>query len=177
MKCIGYLAQSLDGYIAGPNDELDWLGQIDNPEQSDFGFADFMAGVDALLMGRRTFEVVAGIGLWPYSKPVFVASNSLAEVPATLQGKATIVRGDLEAMTAELVAQGHRSIYIDGGKLIQSALANNLLDELILTTVPILLGRGVSLFGQLDDSRKLSLLSSEVLLGQLVKSHYQLTAR
>lgn len=87
MKNRVYMAQSLDGFIAGPNGELDWLAAIDNPEGSDLGFAEFMASVDALLMGRNTFEVVAAFDAWPYDKPVFVASNSLKQLPEGLPAK------------------------------------------------------------------------------------------
>ncbi|MES9860480.1 MAG: hypothetical protein ABW157_07580 [Candidatus Thiodiazotropha sp. LLP2] len=61
-----YIAQSLDGYIAGPIGELDWLDEIDNPEQSDFGFSTYMSNIDALIMGRKTYEKVLSFGMWPY---------------------------------------------------------------------------------------------------------------
>lgn len=74
MSNIVYIATSLDGYIAGPNNDMDWLHQVPNPDGSDFGFADFMANIDALVMGRNTFEMVLSFGVeWPYNKPVFCA--------------------------------------------------------------------------------------------------------
>jgi dihydrofolate reductase len=167
-----YIAQSLDGYIAGPNGELDWLENIDNPEQSDFGFSAFMQVVDALLMGKNTFEMVASFGQWPYQKPVFVVSNSLTSLPSGFDGKAQLLKGDPKELVAVLHGQGFNDLYIDGGLLIQSFLKENLVDELIISTIPVLLGEGIPLFGNCSNRINLNLKSSEVLAGQLVKSHY-----
>lgn len=174
MKTIAYMAQSLDGYIAGPDGELDWLEQIDNPERSDFGFAEFMGTIDALLMGKNTFEKVFSFGDWPYEKPVYVASNSLQSLPSAVEASVAITRGDIPSMLKQLESEGVGRTYIDGGQLIQSALAEKALDELVITTVPVLLGEGIPLFTRLPASIKLELLSSEVLLKQLVKNHYRL---
>ena len=76
-----YIAQSLDGYIADKNGGLDWLNEIPNPDNSDFGFAEFLNNIDAIVMGRKTFEQVMSFGVWPYPKPVFVVSTSLKELP------------------------------------------------------------------------------------------------
>jgi len=175
MKVIAYMAQSLDGYIAGPNGELNWLEEIENPEGSDLGFAEFMAGVDALLMGRNTFEKVLSFGFWPYDKPVYVASNSLKGIPADLEGKAFLISGTLAEMLAVLVDEkGVQNLYLDGGKLIQSALSQGLLNEMTVTTLPVILGQGISLFGAKGPKKKLQLDRSEVLLDQLVKTKYLL---
>lgn len=169
-----YIAQSLDGYIAGPKGELGWLEAIDNPEQSDFGFADFMSAIDALVMGRNTFEKVLSFDIWPYDKPVFVASNSLTTLASELTGKAFLLRGTPQEMVAGLNQRGFRNLYIDGGQMIQSFLRMGLIDELIVTTVPILLGGGIPLFGSLQQAAQLELISSEVLLNQLVKTRYKI---
>ncbi|UXI03900.1 dihydrofolate reductase family protein [Photobacterium sp. TY1-4] len=150
MKVSAYMAQSLDGYIAGPNGELDWLEDIENPEGSDFGFAEFMSTVDALLMGKHTFEKVASFGFWPYDKPVYVASNSLTSLPEELEDKVTIVSGSLSDMLAQLESRNVRSVYVDGGQLIQSALRHGVLREITVTTMPVILGDGISLFGPLE---------------------------
>lgn len=176
MKVSAYMAQSLDGYIAGPNGELDWLEDIENPDESDFGFADFMATVDALLMGKHTFEKVASFGFWPYDKPVYVASNSLISLPEDLRDKASIVSGSLPDMLAHLESDNVRSVYIDGGQLIQSAIRHGVLRELTVTTMPVILGAGIPLFGPFASNVKLSLLGSEVLVGQMVKTRYQLVS-
>lgn len=169
-----YIAQSLDGFIAGPNGELDWLENIENPEQSDFGFSAFMSTVDALVMGKNTFEKVFSFGMWSYEKPVFVASSSLSALPSTLEGKAFLLKGAPKSMITELNKKGYANLYIDGGALTQSFLKEDLIDELIITTIPILLGEGISLFGYLPKQVHLKLAESEVLLNQLVKTRYKI---
>ncbi|CAH0533725.1 hypothetical protein VST7929_01600 [Vibrio stylophorae] len=171
---IAYMAQSLDGFIAGVDNDLSWLEQIDNPTQDDFGFAQFMASVDALLMGRHTFETVASFGFWPYNKPVYVASQSLHALPEGFEDKAFLISGNsVTEMLETLLGQGHQRIYIDGGQLIQSALAESQLDEMVITTVPVLLGQGISLFSNQGSQIPWQLAHSEVLLDQLVKSTYR----
>ena len=173
MKNYVYIAQSLDGFIAGPNGELDWLEHIDNPEQSDFGFSAFMSIVDALVMGKNTFDKVLSFGMWPYAKPVFVASSSLSVLPSSVEGKAFLLKGTPKDMITGLHKKGYANLYIDGGAVIQSFLKEELIDELIITTVPVLLGEGIPLFGYLPKQVQLKLIDSEVLLNQLVKTRYQ----
>ena len=172
VKNYVYIAQSMDGYIAGPSGELDWLDDIENPENNDLGFSEFMESVDALIMGRNTFEKVISFGMWPYQKPVFVASKTVFSIPSQVAGKAFVIAGDPHDMVSELNEKGYRNIYVDGGAVIQSFLRENLIDEIIVTTVPILLGKGISLFGELSQRINLRLINSRVELGQLVKSHY-----
>lgn len=106
MSNIVYIATSLDGYIAGPNNDMDWLHQVPNPDGSDFGFADFMANIDALVMGRNTFEMVLSFGVeWPYNKPVFVLSNTLKSVPEGYQDKVFLVQGALPTVVEQLHQQ------------------------------------------------------------------------
>lgn len=173
MTSVVYVAQSLDGYLAGPRGELDWLDAIDNPDGSDFGFADFLSGVDALVMGRNTFEKVATFEVWPYDKPVFVASGTLSALPARFGARAFLIGGSPAEIVEQLHARALRRLYIDGGMLIQSFLRAGLIDELIVTTIPVLLGDGIPLFGRLPASVRLRLLSAEVLVNQLVRSHYR----
>lgn len=173
MANIVYIATSLDGYIADKNGNLDWLHSIPNPEGNDFGFHDFMNRVDALVMGRNTFETVCAFDCeWPYSKPVFVISNSLKSIPEDYQDKAFLVSGELNNILADLNAKGFNELYIDGGITIQNFLAQDLIDEMIITTFPIVLGGGSSLFGDLPSPLAFELKSSETLLNAMVKSHY-----
>ncbi len=168
-----YVGQSLDGYIAGLNGELDWLDEIDNPEKDDFGYAAFMQNIDALIMGKNTFQKVMTFGMWPYNKPVFVASNSLSSLPRSVDGKAFLIKGTPTEMVHILNKNGFANLYIDGGAIIQSFLKEALIDKIIVTTLPILLGGGISLFGMLSKNIKLKLISSEVLINQLVKTQYE----
>jgi len=169
-----YIGVSLDGKIADKDGGLDWLDSTPNPEQSDMGYFQFMAGIDALVMGRNTFEVVCGFDVdWPYKVPVYVLSNSLTQIPADYQDKAYLVKGSLTEVLEQIHQRGHHRLYIDGGSTIQSFLAEDLIDDLIITTIPILLGGGPSLFGELNEALSFELISSEILLGQLVQRHYR----
>ena len=173
MSNSAYIATSLDGYIADQNGGLDWLHSLPNPDQSDFGFADFMSRVDALVMGRKTFETVCSFdGPWPYSKPVFVLSRSLAAIPEGYQDKAEWVEGSVHEVVLSLNERGYRNLYIDGGQTIQSFLKEDLIDEMIITTLPVLLGGGTPLFGGLVQPLDFEHRSTEVLLDAMVKSCY-----
>ena len=110
---------------------------------------------------------------WPYTIPVFVLSNTRTEVPHELKEKVSILTGSLEEIIAVIHEQGYTRLYIDGGKVIQSLLEKDLIDELIITQFPILLGGGTPLFGSLKKQLPLKLKSTEVLLDALVKSTYQ----
>ncbi|WP_152447688.1 dihydrofolate reductase family protein [Vibrio owensii] len=172
MKVVAYMAQSLDGYIAGVNGELDWLDEIENPDKNDFGFADFMLSIDALLMGKNTYQKVASFGFWPYEKTVYIASNSLLHIDSELADKAQLLTGDLPEMLLKLKSEGIKKVYIDGGMLIQNAIDLSVLNEITVTTIPVILGNGISLFGTSNKKTKLKFESSEVLLNQLVKTKY-----
>ncbi len=174
MKNIVYIATSLDGYIADRDGGLDWLHSIPNPDHSDFGWAEFMAGVDALVMGRTTFETVCGFDCdWPYNKPVFVLSNTLTEIPENYQDKAELVSGALPEIINTLNKRGFENLYIDGGKTVQSFLTEDLIDDLIITQIPVLLGGGSRLFSDLPAHQAYELVNSEVLLGAMIKNHYR----
>ena len=143
-----YCGVSLDGFIAGANDELDWLDGPEPNHTADAGtvaFDAFMAETGVLLMGRRTYDIVRGFdGPWPYGdKPVLVAtSRPLDEGPPP---SVATVTGTIEELcaTAQERAQG-LNVYLDGGGLITQALDAGCIDELILSYVPALLGRGVA---------------------------------
>lgn len=115
--------------------------------------------------------------MWPYENPVYVASNSMKSLPSGFEGRATLVTGSLSSMIEQLRMNGLQKVYIDGAQLIQSALRKSLLNELIVTTIPVLLGTGIPLFGHLSSQVKLRLISSKVLVGQIVKSHYQVVTK
>lgn len=144
-----FIATSLDGYIASPNHGLDWLDELPNPGDEDYGFSEFMDGTDAILMGRVTFDVVSHFRPWPYDKPVLVATSSLREVPEDLTGSVQLVAGSPTELSATARAAGHRSLYVDGGRLITSFLAADLIDTMIISRLPVVLGDGIPLFGHL----------------------------
>lgn len=173
MPNIVFIAASLDGYIADKNGGLDWLHSVPNPDGDDMGFSAHMERVDALVMGRNTLDVVLSFDVdWPYNKPVFVLSNTMTEVPKGYEGKVFLVKGELEHVLKDIHQQGYQTLYIDGGVTISNFLNKDLIDEMIITTIPTLLGGGSPLFGELAEPLNFELVKSEVMLGQLVKNTY-----
>jgi dihydrofolate reductase len=172
-NCV-FIATSLDGYISDKNGGIDWLHAIPNPDKNDMGYSDFMSGIDALVMGRKTFETVLGFGIeWPYDKPVFVLSNSLNNIPKELEEKVELVKGSLKQILNQIHKKGYYRLYIDGGSTIQSFLNEDLIDEMQITTIPILLGGGAPLFSALPKELNFDLIKTEVFLNQLTQSHYK----
>jgi len=167
-----YIAASLDGYIADKDYGMDWLASLPNPGESDFGYAAFMAGIDASVIGRRTFETVMAFPDWPYDKPVFVMSTTLKELPPSLAGKAELASGNPRRLVEDLEGRGYVNLHVDGGRTIQAFLREDLIDEMIITHVAKLLGEGVLLFGPLAGELDFTHRKTEVLNDRLVKSHY-----
>jgi dihydrofolate reductase len=173
MANIVFIATSLDGFIADKNGDLDWLESVPNPDHVDTGFFSLMERIDGLVMGRNTLDVVLGFGgEWPYSKPVFVLSNTMTQVPQGYEDTVKLVNGDLKDVVADLNAKGFNDLYIDGGKTIQSFLKLDLIDEMVITRFPMLLGGGAPLFGDLDTPLNFTVSKSEVVLDQLVQTTY-----
>ncbi len=173
-KNIVFIGKSLDNYIAGKQGELDWLDMIPNPEQNDMGYYKLMEEVDALIMGRTTFETVLGFGIdWPYEKHVFVLSNSLKTIPEGLKDKVTLLSGSEKEVLKIIHKKGFLNLYIDGGKVIQNFLKQDLIDELRISTLPIILGDGIPLFDVLPKSLEFAHLKTEVFLEEIVHSCYE----
>ena len=168
-----YIAQSLDGYIADKNGGIAWLDSIANPDGDDMGYYAFFTRIDALVMGRVTFETVCGFDCeWPYNKPVFVLSNTLTEIPESHHEKAFLIKGTLADILSQIHQKGYTRLYIDGGKTIQQFLKEDLIDEMIITTFPLLLGEGFPLFGDLVQPLAFEVQSSQIFLGNLVQTHF-----
>ncbi len=169
-----FIATSLDGFIADKNGGIDWLHAIPNPDNIDMGYGEFTARIDAIVMGRVSFETVCGFDIdWPYSVPVFVLSNMLKEVPATLKDKVFLVNGTFKEVLEEIHNQGYYNLYIDGGKTIQSFLKEDLIDDMIITTIPILLGGGTPLFSDLPNSLEFECNKSIVFIDKVVQNHFK----
>ena len=169
-----FIATSLDGYIADKNDGIDWLNSVPNPDNDDMGYLEFSNRIDALVMGRKTFETVLGFDVdWPYDKPVFVLSNKLKEIPESHKDKAYLARGTLTQILEQIHQKGHKRLYIDGGTTIRNFLKADLIDEMVLTTIPILLGGGSPLFSKLPNALKFELVETKVFLNQIVQNHYK----
>ena len=169
-----FIATSLDGYIADKNGGIDWLHSIPNPDNDDMGYVEFTNRIDALVMGRTTFETVCGFDVyWPYKKPVFVLSNKLKEIPESHKGKVFLVKGTLTEILDQIYEKGFNRLYIDGGTTIRNFLKEDLIDEMVLTTIPILLGGGSSLFSELPNELKFELIGTKTYLNQITQNHYK----
>lgn len=169
-----FIATSMDGYIADKDGKVNFLETFPAPPGDDMGYAEFMSGIDAIVMGRNSFETVLVFNIpWPYSKPVFVWSNTLHALPESLPFNVSIVRGTVEEILQTIHPKGYKTLYIDGGKTIQSLLACDLIDEMTITTVPVILGDGISLFGKVDGMKKFIGISSKVYPNGLVQNMYQ----
>ncbi len=140
-KIILYAAVSLDGYLAGPNHELDWLR--DDPDYD--GYEPFIAGIDTLIMGRRTWDVLAGFGEWPYGeRRAYVMSQTLEKIETDLP--VTVTKQSPTELIKSLRQDAKDIWLVGGGLLVRSFLAADLIDEMILSTQPVLLGDGLPLF-------------------------------
>lgn len=140
---------SLDGFLAGENDELDWLGDPDPTATADddaLEFKDILTRSGAMVMGRRTYDVVRGFGAWPYGDlPVLVATSRPLDEgsPSSVQA----IRGSIDQIcTQAQVIAGEQDVYLDGGGIITQALDADVVDELILTIVPVFLGQGIAVY-------------------------------
>ena len=168
-----YIATSLDGYIADRNGGIEWLDSIPIPDNEDMGYLEFTSQIDALVMGRTTFETVLGFDVdWPYKKPVFVLSNSLNEIPESHKEQAFLIKGTLTEILEQIHAKGYFRLYIDGGITIQRFLQEDLIDEMIITNFPIMLGGGSLLFSDLPKELAFELVESKTYFNKLVQRHY-----
>lgn len=174
MKTSGFLALSLDGYIAGTDGNLDFLESFqDNGE--DAGYGEFFLSIDAILMGRKTFDVVREFPDWPYSpKLVYVYSGGKLEIPPHLEGKANPITGSPKEIVQQMKNFGFSHLYVDGGKTISSFLNENLLDELTLSIIPIIHGSGIPLFSGIQKQINLKLLKTRSFTSGIVQNHYKI---
>ena len=168
-----FIATSLDGFIARKDNQLDWLSK--QPTQGeDHGWERFMESVDGLVMGRGTYETVLTLGPWPYRKQVVVMSKTLvqADVPHELMENVRITALDPPELMHDLKNEGWSRAYIDGGRVVQSFLRRGLIQDLVLTTIPILIGEGIRLFGEVEGDIDLELLGTTSFESGLVQARY-----
>jgi dihydrofolate reductase len=164
-----FVGTSVDGFIARPNDDLDFLPEGGGEPH---GYEEFMATVDALVIGRRTFEKVLTFGKWPYGqKRVVVLSSSTIDL-STVDGVVEQMSGTPAEIVERLAATGADSLYIDGGVTIQQFLNAGLIERLIITRVPVLIGEGIPLFGKLLKDIPLRHVATRQYASGLVQSEY-----
>ena len=172
-----FLGMSVDGFIARPDGDLGWLtggadanSGPDDGAGGDFGFTQFVSGIDALVMGRGTYEVIAPLDEWPYQgRPVHVVSTTLA--PGA-DARITVHRSFDEAVAA-LTTAGYRRVYVDGGRTVHDFLAAGLVGDLTLSRVPVLIGEGHTPFGPLPADVRLEHVRTRTFPGGMVQTSYR----
>ena len=184
MKCSVFIATSADGYIATPDGGVDWLhtagkADADMSKNLDMGFADYINSVDCMVMGRKCMEVISSFNIpadqWPYRDiKIYALSQSLTEPPQNLTGKVEMYSGDIKVLVNSLSKQGLKHAYIDGGATITSFINLKLINEMIITRAPVLLGDGIPLFGQLEQSVKLESAESVTFPNDFIQVKYRI---
>lgn len=176
MKVSVYIATSLDGFIARRDGSIDWLNEAQGliPEGEDCGFKEFMDSVDVLVIGRKTFEQVLSFGQWPYGQTkMVVLSHNTVEIPDNLPPCVSCSSEPPQVLLERLSEQGAKHAYVDGGKTIHSFLAESLIDEFIITRIPILIGDGIPLFDSIQNDIQLEHIHTTAFDFGLVQSTYR----
>ena len=166
-----FIGASVDGFIARGDGGLDWLPEGGGEPH---GYLEFMASVDALVIGRNTFEIVLGFDPWPYGdKRVVVLASKPVDLSAVSGGRVEQMAGTPAEIVARLAASGAHHLYVDGGITIQRFLSAGLIDRLIITRVPVLIGEGIPLFGALPHDVRLEHVATRPYPSGLVQSEYR----
>lgn len=171
VKVSVYIATSLDGFIARKNGDIDWLTGGGSGE--DYGYTEFMSTINYVVMGRNTYEKVLTFGGWGYEKKVIVLSSKQIEIKDKLKDKVEALNLPPKKLVKELEKRKVKHIYLDGGVTIQRFLREGLVDEMTITTIPVLIGEGLPLFGSLEKDIKLKLLKSESFKSGFVQNKYK----
>lgn len=175
MKLSAFCGVSVDGFLARPDDTLDFLRA---GEGEPHGFSEFLASVDVVVIGRRTFEVVTKLGhlgLYGKKQIIVLSSRALAFSPAE-DAAVEQMSGDPREIVKQLESRGFKHAYVDGGITIQRFLAAGCIDRMTITRVPVLIGEGVPLFGPVPHDIKLRHIETRSLSSDLVQSEYEIVA-
>ena len=157
-----FIATTIDGFIARENGSLDWLNEIPNPDKLDYGYGDFLAEIDVLIMGRKTYEEILGFGVeWPYynCKSFIVTSN----INYQTNTDNTVIINTLDKQLIDIIrSASEKNIWIvGGGQIITEFINNNLIDEMTLSLIPTILGKGIQLFPNSPKETKFDLVNTE----------------
>jgi len=173
VTCSAFVGTSVDGFIARRDGRFDFLPAGGGEEH---GYTDFIASVDAIVMGRATFDVVLGFGRWPFTQPVFVLTThpSTAVLPA--EAAIEFLSGEPADIVASLSARGYTHIYVDGGLTIQRFLNAGLIQTMTITRVPVIIGEGIPLFGPTSRDVQLEHLETRAYPSGLVTTKYAVIA-
>jgi dihydrofolate reductase len=172
-KVILYIATSLDGYIAKPNDDLSFLSVVEQ-EGQDYGYADFVKTVDAVIVGRKTYEKVISMGFdFPHAdKDAYIITRT----PRQNVGSVKFYTGDLKTLIDKLKSENGKNIFCDGGaEIVHELLKENLIDEFIISVIPIIVGNGTKLFKDGRPELKLELVSTRQFDKGLTQLYYKRT--
>jgi dihydrofolate reductase len=175
-KCSVFIATSLDGFISRMDGSIEWLDRANSrvPKGEDCGYEQFMSTVDALVLGRHTFELAKSFGDWPYGQtPVIVLSSRMRSLPGGLPNTVRLSNEAPSTIVARLSGEGMGHLYIDGGLTIQRFLSDALIDEITITKIPVLIGSGRPLFGPLSEDVHLEHLSTRAFDFGFVQSKYR----
>jgi dihydrofolate reductase len=167
-----FVGTSLDGFIARHDNTFDFLSGTGEVDGESNGYNAFFATVDAVLMGRNTFEVALRFPIWPYrTTPVFVLSTH--PLPVAPEGAIVeLTSGTPRAVLSQLASRGFQHVYVDGGITVQQFLRAGCVDRIVVTRIPVLIGSGIPLFGALDADLSLEHVATRVLAGGAVQSEY-----
>lgn len=177
-KVSVFVGASLDGFLARENGDLDWMEGPSGAGGGDYGYNDFIARIDALVMGRDTFEKVRTFGAWPYGEmPVVVLTHRPIRIPAKMRRTVESMSGAPREIVDRLARRGLFRIYVDGGRTVQAFLAAGLVDELVVSRLPILIGTGIPLFGPLPVDVQLKHVETRSFPGGMVQSAYAVENR
>jgi len=171
MSVSVFIGTSVDGFIARTNGALDFLPEGGGEPH---GYNEFIASVDAIVIGRKTFETVLAFDTWPYGdKRVVVLSSRPIDLSAVRGGVVEQMGGPPAEIVSQLAARGIHHLYIDGGVTIQGFLRAGVIQRLIITRVPVLIGEGIPLFGSLPHDIRLRHIATRHYPSGLVQSEYQ----
>lgn len=174
-----FVGVSLDGFIARPNGDLDWLMGEGGGDSAEYGYNEFIAEIDTIVMGRKTFEKVLTFDKWYYGDRRVVVLSSGAVDLAAAKARGGLIEqmgGSPAELVSKLAAGGARHLYVDGGITIQRFLAAGLIQRLIISRLPVLIGQGIPLFGHLPQDIRLRHVSTRTYPGGMVQSEYTLSA-
>lgn len=178
-ECSVFVGVSLDGFIARPNGELDWLMGEGGGDSAEYGYNEFIADIDAIVMGRKTFDKVLTFGKWYYgAKRVVVLTNRPIDlsVARACGGVVEVMAGSPAEILSKLAVSGARRLYVDGGVTIQQFLRAGLIQRLIISRLPVLIGAGIPLFGSLSSDIRLNHIATRTYQGGMVQSEYCVAA-
>lgn len=175
MIVSAFIATSVDGYIARLNHDIDWLHSSESVENEDYGYDAFMSSVTVVVMGRKTFQKILTFDQWPYTKQrIIVLSNTLKENISHITEEVEFFDGSVNDLIDLLALEGEHHVYVDGSIAIQSFIAENLLNEITITTIPILLGEGIPLFGGgFFEDVKLDHIETKAFANGFVQTNYR----